>query len=292
MKRIHVRVPDHLGDAVMALGAITALDDLGTLVLHARSRWDAELFAGFTLADESPPAEADVAVMLKPSAHVAWQWRHLPTLGIGPRRRYRTALPEAVEHRREGYARLARAAGATEVGAPVYRPRGTSPALPERFIGLNPWSPSRTVRWAGFRALIEALAPLPVVAFCGPGEAAEVRAAVGPDVLLVDALSLPDFADALSGCVAFVSNDSGAAHFAAACGVNVVMVHGSTVPERTGVGVAVERPARLWCQPCYRKQCGWGRPCLDVAVEPVRQVVEEFWRRGLCPRNAPGPSRC
>jgi hypothetical protein len=50
------------------------------------------------------------------------------------------------------------------------------------------------------------------------------------------------------------------------------MVHGSTAPERTGVGRSVERPERLWCQPCYRKTCLWGTPCLDV---PVEAVVDE-----------------
>ncbi len=288
---IRVRVPDHLGDGVMALGAVAALGTLGPMVLHARGRWAADLYAGYTLAGEEPPAEADVAVLLKPSARVARQWRHLPTWGVGTRGRYRHTLPEQPEHRRDRYARLAVAVGAPAPGPPVYRPRGEAPPLPEAFVALNPWSPSRTVRWPHFDALARSLGELPLVAFCGPGEEAEVRAALGPDVRIVAGLPLPAFAAALEGCVAFVSNDSGAAHFAAACGVSVVMVHGSTAPETTGVGLTIERPSRLWCQPCYRKLCLWGRPCLDVAVEPVRAAVVDLWGRGLCPRNAPDPSR-
>ncbi len=288
---VAVRAPDHLGDAVMALAAVDALRSLGTVVVHARARWAPELYAPHPVVGEAPPRTADLAVMFKPSSHAARQWRHLPTLGVGPAGRYSHTLPEAQEHRRDRYSRIVVAAGARPPGAAQFVPRGVSPQLPERFVALNPWSPSRTVRWPHFGALASALSPIPVVAFCGPGEAEVVRARVGSGVALVAGLSLPDFASALEGCVAFVSNDSGAAHFAAACGVRVVMVHGSTAPELTGVGAAVERESRLWCQPCYRKFCGWGTPCLDVAVQPVLSVVMEEWGRGLCPRNAPGPSR-
>lgn len=276
-----VRAPDHLGDAVMALGAIEALGELGRLRVYTRGRWGPSLYAGLEVHPATePPGHADVAVCLKPSWHAAFQWRHLPTVGVGPRWRYHTALPERVEHRRERYARLAVAAGARAPGPPTYRPRGVAPALPARFVGLNPWSPSGPVRWPGFGALVRALAPLPLVAFCGPGEEPAARRAVGPDVPLVVGLSLPDFAAALAGCAVLVSNDSGAAHFAAACGTPVVMVHGSTAPETTGVGTPVERAERRWCQPCYRKSCPWGLPCLDVAPDAVVAAVRARWGPG------------
>lgn len=278
--KLAARAPDHLGDAVMALPALSALAALGPLTVHTRGRWAPELYAGFTLAGAEPPAAADVAVLFKPSWHAAFQWRHLRTIGVGPAAVYAVALEERREHRRERYARLAAAAGAVGAGEPVYAARGVAPPLPPAFVALNPVSPSATVRWPGFAALAARLAPGPVVAFCGPGEGAAARAAVGPDVPVVEGLSLPDFAAALAGATAFVSNDSGAAHFAAACGVPVVMVHGSTAPERTGVGRPVERPTRLWCQPCYRKTCLWGTPCLDVAVQAV---LDEVLRAGVGP---------
>lgn len=275
---VAVRAPDHLGDAVMALPAVVALAELGPVTVHSRGRWAPELFAGFPVAGEAPPPAAALAVMLKPSWHAALQWRHLRTIGVGPPLLYAVALPERVEHRRDRYARIAAAAGATIGGLPVFPCRGTPPSLPPRFVALNPVSPSATVRWGGFAALAARLAPLPVVAFCGPGEGAAAREALGPEVPLVEGLSLADFAAALGGCAAFVSNDSGAAHLAAACGAPVVMVHGSTAPERTGVGVAVERPERRWCQPCYRKSCPFGLPCLAVAVEDVERAVRTLWR--------------
>ncbi len=279
MTRIAIRAPDHLGDAVMALGAVQALAAIGEVTVYSRGPWRSDLFANVTtLPGDDVPAEADVAVILKPSWGAAWRWRHLPTVGVGPRGRYGRTLEECGEHRRDRYSRIAQAAGAVDVGEPTYVPRGTAPELPGRFVAINPWSPSGTVRWGGFSALAASLAPVPVVAFCGPGEASEVRAMLGSAVHVVCGLSLPDFASALRGCVAFVSNDSGAAHFASACGVSVVMIHGSTAPETTGVGTPVERPSRLWCQPCYRKFCLWGTPCLSIDVESVRVCVAQTLR--------------
>jgi ADP-heptose:LPS heptosyltransferase len=100
-----------------------------------------------------------------------------------------------------------------------------------------------------------------VVFFAGPGEGAVVRAIAGPH-RVVEGLSLPDFAAALDACRVFVSNDSGAAHFAAACGARVLVLHGSTTASLTGVGAAVEGPA-LWCRPCYGKRCFRGLRCLQ-----------------------------
>lgn len=277
LQRIAIRAPDHLGDAVMALGAIEALAALGDVVVHTRGRWGRELYAGFSvLPGDQVPEAADLAVLFKPSWHAARRWAHLPTVGVGPVGRYRVSLPEAQEHRRERYARIAIGAGAPSVGPSVYRPRGAPVEMPARFVALNPWSPSPTVRWAGFAALAEALRPTPTVAFCGPGELGEVLRVLGAQFPVITGLSLPDFAASLAGCAAFVSNDSGAAHFAAACGVPVVVVHGSTSPERTGVGHPIELPARLWCQPCYRKTCLWGTPCLDVGIEAVAAKVRAF----------------
>lgn len=269
-----VRAPDHLGDGVMALPAIRALAALGPLRVHA-PRWGPELYEGLDVRPVAAPAEGDTAVLLKPSFGAAWRWRHLPrrvglaTAGRGPL--LTDALPVRVEHRREGYARVAAALGAHAVGMPAYGVRGHAPALPAGFLGLNPWSPSATVRWPHFRALADR-ADGPVVFFAGPGEGDAVRAIAGPHPVL-EGLSLPDFAAALDRCRVFVSNDSGAAHFAAACGARVVVVHGSTTAARTGVGEAVEGP-ELWCRPCYRKRCVLGLGCLHgIAPERVAAAV-------------------
>lgn len=270
---IAVRAPDHLGDAVMALPALDALARLGEVEVWTRGPWAEELYGDRVARvhrGDGPPPAAEVAVMLKPSLHAAWTWRHLPTVGIGNSTILRRSLPPGTGHRRDDYARVAAAAGAVVTGEPVYARRGRAPGLPEGFVGVNPWSPTPTVRWPGFPVLVEALERRgqAVVVFAGPGESERVSA-LFPGREVVAGLSLPDFAAALDRCALFVSNDSGGAHFAAACGREVVVVHGSTSAGRTGVGRPVTG-APLWCQPCYRKTCLWGRPCLArVTVDGV-----------------------
>jgi ADP-heptose:LPS heptosyltransferase len=270
---LSIRAPDHLGDGVMALPAISALSDRWRVVVHA-PRWGCDLYDGIEVVTVDQPPSGDVAVLLKPSFGAAWRWRAVPRrVGLSTMgRRWLLTDPLDVreEHRRDGYARVAAHLGAAAVGMPVYSRRGRAPeGLPEAYIGLNPWSPTATVRWPRFRALADAL-DAPVVFFCGPGEEDAVRAIAGPH-RVVAGLSLPDFAAALDRCRAFVSNDSGAAHFAAACGVRTVVIHGSTAPERTGVGTPVEGEA--WCRPCYRKGCPFALQCLDVSVDAVRSMI-------------------
>ncbi|MFZ5481922.1 MAG: glycosyltransferase family 9 protein [Myxococcota bacterium] len=265
---LSVRAPDHLGDAVMALPAIEALSKRYALEVHA-PRWGPDLFDGVAVVTVDHDPRAEVAALLKPSFGAAWRWRHVPRrVGLatmGRRILLTDPLDVRDEHRREGYARVAAHLGASVEGLPTYRRRGLAPDLPDGFVGLNPWSPTSTVRWPRFRQLADALGR-DVVFFAGPGEADDVRAIAGPH-RVVAGLSLPDFAAALDRCRAFVSNDSGAAHFAAACCVRVIVVHGSTAPARTGVGEAVEGQA--WCRPCYRKACPFALQCLDVKVEAV-----------------------
>lgn len=291
-----VRAPDHLGDGVMALPAIRALATSFAVEVHAPA-WGRALYAPLVVRAPNEPPRAELGVLLKPSFGAAFRWRHLPRrVGLAQNGRgflLTTAVPVPDGHRREGYAAVVRALGVEVAGLPrldggagpgqpgvveaaVGEPRPAGARLPRGFVGLNPWSPTPTVRWPGFRALADALVAegRGVVFFGGPGEEAAVRAVAGPHPCVLG-LSLPDFGAALAGCSAFVSNDSGAAHFAAACGAPVVMVHGSTAAERTGVGVGVDG-GPLWCRPCYRKWCFNGLLCLErVGVEAVLGRVRE-----------------
>ncbi len=270
-----IRAPDHLGDGVMALPAVRALAALGPTRVHAPA-WGPALYDGLDVRPRDERPLGEIGVLLKPSLGAAWRWRHLPrrvglaTSGRGPL--LTDAVPLRDEHRREGYARVAAVLGAVVESAPAYTTRAPAPALPDGFVGLNPWSPSPTVRWPHFRALADRVRG-PVVFFAGPGEEADVRAIAGPHPV-VAGLPLPAFAAALDRCRVFVSNDSGAAHFAAACGARVVTLHGSTTAARTGVGEPVEGPD-LWCRPCYRKVCPFALGCLTgISVERVLVSVE------------------
>lgn len=269
-----IRAPDHLGDGVMARSAVYALAALGPTRVYAPG-WGSVLYAGLDVRPRDEAPDAEIGVLLKPSFGAAWRWRHLRRrIGLATAGRgflLTDPVPLREEHRREGYARVAAGLGALPV-APPRLPRAAAPELPPGFVGLNPWSPTPAVRWAGYRSLADMLGA-PVVFFAGPGEEAQVQAIAGPHPV-VAGLSLPAFASALDRCRVFVSNDSGAAHFAAACGTPVVMIHGSTAPGRTGVGVAVSGPPR-WCGPCYRKRCPFALGCLtSVPVDAVHRAVE------------------
>ncbi len=249
----------------MALPAILALAAIGPLRIHTRGRWGSELYAGMDVTDGEQAPVGEIGVLLKSSLAAAWRWRALSQrIGIGPL--LTTDVGNRLEHRRERYARIVAAAGAGPVGMPRYLPRGQSPTLPDGFVALNPWSPSPTVRWPHFRELADRVGT--AVFFAGPGEAAEVAAIAGPH-RVVEGLVLPDFAAALDRASVFVTGDTGAGHFAAACGVRVVMLHGSTTAARTGAGTPIEGPD-MWCRPCYRKWCPFQIGCLrGIDVERV-----------------------
>lgn len=244
--------------------------------VFTRGKWGTELYGALSAPHPDLAPAADVGVFLKPSIAAVARWRAVPRrVGVGWRPWLTDALPESVEHRRDGFARVARALGVdTPVGMPNFEGRGRSVIESGPYIALNPWSPTSTVRWHGFTALAHELtaAGHRVVFFAGPGEEAKVREIAGK-FPVVGGLPLADFAATLADCRLFVSNDSGAAHFAAACGTPVLMVHGSTTAERTGVGQAIDG-GPLWCRPCYRKSCWWGAPCLTgISVESVRSLI-------------------
>ncbi len=143
-------------------------------------------------------------------------------------------------------------------------------------MGLNPVSVSGAVReWPGFGALAARL-DRPVVFYGGPGEEERVGAIANGAEQRVG-LSLPGFARSLRQCAAFVSNDSGAAHFARACGVPTVVVFGSTTASRTGPAgaVAVEGPP-VHCRPCYKQRCRHAYECYAIDVDEVLSAVREL----------------
>ena len=283
MARFVIRAPDHLGDATMAFPAMRAVAALAETVVYGpgflRGLFEAQSFEDVRVLPGTDVPTEGTGVLLKPSFGAAWRWRHLPRrVGLAVNGRAALLTDPVAErrgaHRRDGYAAIAAVLGA----AVSERVHTESPRDARRVIALNPWSPTATVRWPHFRALAERLAAdLPaysLVFFAGPGEEHAVRDIAGP-FPVVAGLPLVEFAAALQDVALFISNDSGAAHFADALGIPVLMIHGSTEPRRTGTGTAVTG-GPIWCGPCYRKTCFLGTRCLDrIPVDAVvRRALE------------------
>jgi len=84
----------------------------------------------------------------------------------------------------------------------------------------------------------------------------------------------------IARCRLFVTNDSGLMHVAAALGVPVVAIFGSTDPARTaplGKNCRVVRKP-LPCAPCLKTHCPEKRECMEkITVDEVYEAARELW---------------
>ena len=87
--------------------------------------------------------------------------------------------------------------------------------------------------------------------------------------------SLPDVVDLLSAASAVVSNDSGLMHVAAAVGVPVVAVYGSTTPALTPplAKRSYVLEESLACRPCFRRECPLGHLNCLRQIRPDRVLA-------------------
>jgi len=97
--------------------------------------------------------------------------------------------------------------------------------------------------------------------------AAELRR---PPIDLTGKTSIAELPGLLSQCHLFLGNDSGAMHVAAAVGLPVVAVFGSTDPEGTApvtprATLVQQKP---YCSPCFLRRCPIDHRCM-TAVTPV-----------------------
>jgi lipopolysaccharide heptosyltransferase II len=89
---------------------------------------------------------------------------------------------------------------------------------------------------------------------------------------VVGRTDLPALAGVLANCCTLVTNDSGAMHLAAACGVRVTAVFGPTDERATrplgDAHVVIVNP--VWCRPCMLRECPLDHRCLrGVAAAEV-----------------------
>jgi heptosyltransferase-2 len=100
--------------------------------------------------------------------------------------------------------------------------------------------------------------------------------------------TLAELAAVLAECGSFVTNDSGAMHLAAAVGVPVTAIFGSTNERETSPLPVTARPApphaivatSLWCRPCMLRECPLDHACMTaIDVARVKAAVRRQWGR-------------
>ncbi len=277
--RIGVRAPNHLGDALMAMPTIRGLTTLGPVEVRGPA-FLPTIYRDLDVTYGKPGrwGGVDAVVLLAPSLRAGLEAIGVPRRVGWPtdlRRPLLTDVVDARGHRREAMAALGRVLGAEPVGAPTFTLRAgeTGPDVPEGHLGLNPVVKGDSTRaWGRLSEVAERWAG-PVVAYAGPGEGERLTAparalrCVGTDLVA--------FAAALQRCTVFLSNDAGAAHFAAACGVPTVVVFTSTSPETTGpLGAVPVFGVGPPCRPCLKRSCSVGLGCHDIEVDAVLAAVQ------------------
>jgi lipopolysaccharide heptosyltransferase II len=135
------------------------------------------------------------------------------------------------------------------------------------------WPPERFAMLAD-RLISESGAD--VIFFGTPGER-EIAASICSNmksraISLVGKTPMRDLAALLASCSAFIGNDSGAMHVAAAAGLPVIGIFGSTDPEGTAPVTEQFTLIReaVSCSPCFLRRCPVDHRCMArIAVDSV-----------------------
>ena len=150
------------------------------------------------------------------------------------------------------------------------------------------WPPERFTSLAD-RLISECGADVILFGTSGEREIAQsiCSAMKGRAISLVGQTTMGDLPALLSACSVFVGNDSGAMHVAAAVGLPVVGIFGSTNPEAT-------RPVtrdftlireQVSCSPCFLRRCPVDHRCMTrIEVGSVFSAVLQTRRRAAQPQ--------
>lgn len=184
--------------------------------------------------------------------------------------------------------------------ATLFKDAGVTPG--ERLIGFAPgaayghakrWPPARVAE-AIARLTREHRARCVLFGAAGDREAArEIESSLPADVRTIDLIGQTDLrllSGAIARCTAFVSNDSGAMHLAAALDVPVTAIFGPTNERATAptgwTGVQADHVDRrrhdvllhpVFCRPCMLRECPIDHRCMKRVT--VDQVVASVVRR-------------
>ena len=325
--RVLVRMPNWLGDIVMALPALT-MARAGWPGAHLTVALPAAFAPIFAERTEAAPdvvlplgnkeqgrgsemarlrsARADLAILLTNSLGSAWSVRRA---GIPERWGYRANLrsplltravkrPRGQVHQAEYYRALMlgldlpnTASAGRIVPNPQTRARGQ--ALLERagvrggapIVGIAPGAAyGQAKRWPSQRAgeVARQLAArgmtVVLVGAAADRDAGRAIESTAPVVNLIGRTSLGELIGVLAACDAFLSNDSGAMHVAAALGRPVVAIFGPTDERATApLGNHDVLTADVFCRPCMLRDCPIDHRCMKRIT--ADQVVESILHR-------------
>ena len=140
--------------------------------------------------------------------------------------------------------------------------------------GAKRWPPERFAAVAAELARAHGLVPVLVGSDADRAATSAIEAELGKishpgpapaAINLAGRTDVPQLAGVLALCAAFVSNDSGAMHLAAAVGTPVLALFGPT-DERVTAPVAARArvlTAAAWCRPCLLRECPLDHRCMN-----------------------------
>ncbi|HEX9367164.1 MAG TPA: lipopolysaccharide heptosyltransferase II [Vicinamibacterales bacterium] len=326
VRRLLVRAPNWLGDAVMALPALAAVRrafEQRTIVLAALPSV-APIFEERTGAapdeilvidraregNQLRSAKADAVLLLPNSFGSAWLARRT---GAVERWGYRAGgrgwlltrgvpRPRGRVHQVQYYLELVRGLGFEAPAGEDRRPRidprpatleeahallaaaGVAPG--QTIVGFAPgaayghakqWPPARVAQViAGITRRGAAAVLVGAGADRDTGRAIESSLPPGATVVnLIGRTSLRQLVGIVARCAAFVSNDSGAMHVAAALGVPLTAMFGPTDERVTAPAGNADVIVRdVFCRPCMLRECPIDHRCMKrIDVDAVLQSV-------------------
>jgi heptosyltransferase-2 len=337
--RILVRLPNWLGDIVMALPALAMVRG-GFPDAHLTFALPAAFAPIFGEGTEAAPNDvlalgdkeqrrrveiaslrsvrADLAILLTNSFGSAWVVRRA---GIAERWGYRASLrgplltravrhPRGRVHQAEYYRALMRGLELPDTAAtgrivPTTKIRARGRALLEhagvregvQIVGVAPgaaygqakqWPPQRVgdvARQLAARGIAVVL--VGAVADRDAGRAIESAA---PVVNLIGRTNLGELIGVIAACDAFLSNDSGAMHLAAALGRPVVAIFGPTDERATAPeGAHDVLTADVFCRPCMLRDCPIDHRCMKrITADQVAETILQRLSASL--RTSPSTS--
>ena len=153
-------------------------------------------------------------------------------------------------------------------------------------IGIHPGASKEIKKWKKFPELLLKLKDIPdsfFLFFSATGDDVDVKPLIdcckdnGIDYLHICG-SISDYIKRMALCDMVVCNDSSAAHFASALGIEVHVMFGPVLSEfakpYSNAGVHVYEKNHVGCRPCNQGECLYGNRCLEeISVDEVAEGI-------------------